>query len=98
MIDRLQQLSERRNQLTASLTTAQTAFRTAVGRVDQLQQQMDQPGDLLDEETLQNLEETVIELEKAKKDVELRVETLQLERVRVESRVTLLRKQAVGMS
>ena len=96
VIDRLQQLSERRNQLIASLTAAQTAFRTAAGRVDQLQQQMDQPADLLEENDLRVLEERVAELERSKKEMGQRVEQLQLERVRVESRVTLLRKQAVG--
>ena len=96
MIDRIQQLTERRNQLTASLTTAQTAYQTAMGRVEQARQQLEEPAVLLDEQALQALEERVAHAEQVQQECVQRVEGLQLEQVRMETRISLLRKQAVS--
>lgn len=56
-MDQLQHLTERRDQLASSLTSAQTALRTAQGRVEQLQREMMEPGEIMSDTELAALEE-----------------------------------------
>ena len=93
-LDRLQHLTERRDQLTSSLTAAQTALRTAQGRIEQLQREMMEPGVIMDDAALAVLEEEVASLERVRQEATQHLEGLRLDRVRLETRITMLRKQA----
>lgn len=94
-LDRLQHLTERRDQLATSLSSAETALRSAQTRVEQLHQEMEAPEALLDDAAIEALEKEVVALQQTLMEATQRMEGLRLERVRLETRVTLLRKQAV---
>ena len=94
-LDQLQHLTERRDQLVSSLTSAQTALLTAQGRVEQLQREMMEPGEIMSDAALASLEEEVSSLERRQQEAMQHVESLRLDRVRLETRITMLRKQSV---
>ena len=96
-LDQLQHLTERRDQLASSLTSAQTALRTAQGRVEQLQREMMEPGEIMNDTELAVLEEEVASLERMQQEATQHLESLRLDRVRLETRITMLRKQAVSL-
>ncbi|KAK8822103.1 hypothetical protein WA538_000196 [Blastocystis sp. DL] len=96
-LDRLQHLTERRDQLATSLSSAETALRSAQTRVEQLHQEMEAPEALLDDAAIEALEKEVVALQQTLMEATQRMEGLRLERVRLETRVTLLRKQALDL-
>ena len=89
-LDQLQHLTERRDQLASALRTAQ-------GRVEQLQREMMEPGEIMSDTELAALEEEVASLERMQQQATQHLESLRLDRVRLETRITMLRKQAVSL-
>lgn len=98
VVDRIQRGAERRDQLAASVKAAETALQTAAETLKQLEKERDEPLESVSSEALAALEKEVGEVgaelaEKSKRSEELRVE-----KVKVETRLMMIRKSLVRTS
>lgn len=95
-LDRLQHLAERREQLEASLLSAESALQVAQTRLQQLESDIRSPSEVLSEDELNRLEEEVKTLSGQRNEALQEVDQLRVTRVGLETRSRMLQKQLVG--
>ena len=95
VVDRIQRGSERSDQLAASAQAAQAALQTAAETLRQLERERDEPLESVTSEALAALEREVGEVGEALAQKSKRGEELRVEKVKIETRLMMIRKSLV---
>lgn len=95
VINRLQQLTERRSQLVTSVNDAQVSYEEVTHQITHLQNELTHPGRVLSEEELTELKSQFAQIDEKRQTIHRQYEELHLEQIRSDNRVNLIRKELV---
>ena len=96
VINRIQQLTERRTQLASSLNSSQSAYEEAVNQMNQLQHELESPGVMMSEEELKQVREVFNQKEVQRQEIHRQYETYRLEQIQLNNRINFIRKELVS--
>ena len=95
IINHIQLLTERITQLENSLTSSQAAIEEVSHQIEQLQQELQNPGVTLSLEELENLKQQYQETEQKYHSIHNQYEELQHQQIQATNRINLIRKELV---
>lgn len=95
VINRLQQLTERRSQLVTSLNDAQASYEEVTHQITHLQNELTNPGRILSDEEVTELKSQFAQIDQKRQTIHRQYEELHLEQIRSDNRVNLIRKELV---
>ena len=96
LINSIQQFSERQSQLTSLLATEQGSYDEMSNQVQQLQDQMENPVEVVSEQEMVVLKEQLNAIDLQQQEVHRQYEQVHLDQIQTINRINYIRKELVG--